>query len=122
DFERFGADIVAVSEATWVEGQGRSAWERLNSGLQMEGHYVRANPWDEGQTPDESDQTVALRGFEEGEYLLSRFPFGTTKGYPLEPRTDFHERRVVLHGVLKVDEPVGEVDVFVTRLDGDEAT
>ena len=119
-FQEFGADLVGVSEAEWVEGLGSSAWTRLAGGLQLEGIFVRANPWCFGQSQDESDGLVDELGFEEGEYLLSRHPIIEARRFEL-PALSFCESRVVLYAVVSAPEPIGEIDVYVTRFGGDES-
>jgi endonuclease/exonuclease/phosphatase family metal-dependent hydrolase len=119
-FQEFGADLVGVSEAAWVDGLGASAWTRLAQGLQLEGLFGRANPWIPGQSQEESDALVNEVGWEEGEYLLSRFPITEAKRYEIRPAPSAFESRAVLHAVVAAPEPLGEIDVYVTRFGGDE--
>jgi endonuclease/exonuclease/phosphatase family metal-dependent hydrolase len=119
-FKEFGPHLVGVSEAAWVEGLGESAWGRLIAGLQMEGILLaRANPWNLGMSQEESDELVKVVGFEEGEYLLSRFPILSAKRYDL-PSPSVFESRAVLHAVVDAPQPLGKIDVYVTRFGGDE--
>lgn len=110
-------DLVAFTEVSWTKANG-SAAERLAKGLRMEFSYVRANPWYPGQTKEQSDQMARLAGFDEGEMVFSRYPILRTERLPLNPRTSETEARVVLHVVLKMPAPVGELDVYVTHLTG----
>jgi endonuclease/exonuclease/phosphatase family metal-dependent hydrolase len=120
---RLGVDIAGFSEVTWKRELETPAWSILARGLQMEGSLVaRANPWVAGQTREQSDASVQSFGWEEGEYLLSRYPILSSRRYPLNPRTSESEGRAVLHAVVAAPEPIGELSVYVTRLAGDEET
>jgi endonuclease/exonuclease/phosphatase family metal-dependent hydrolase len=120
ELREFAPDLIGVSEAAWVEGLGSSAWARLVDGLQYEGTILaRANPWLLGQSQADSDALVEEVGFEEGEYLLSRFPIRSSKRYEL-PAPSIYESRAVLHAVVAAPEPIGEIDVYVTRFGGED--
>jgi endonuclease/exonuclease/phosphatase family metal-dependent hydrolase len=117
----FDADLIGVSEAAWVEGLEENAWVRLQNSLKLEPSILaRANPWPWNTTQEESDAAVVREGYEEGEYLLSRYPILSSKRYPLSQRVSLQEGRAVLHAVVKLPAPVGETDVYVTRFGGDE--
>jgi endonuclease/exonuclease/phosphatase family metal-dependent hydrolase len=120
ELRAFSPDLIGVSEAAWAEGLGSSAWARLVDGLQYEGTILaRANPWIFGQSQADSDALVEEVGWEEGEYLLSRFPIRSSKRYEL-PSPSLTESRAVLHAVVVAPDPIGEIDVYVTRFGGED--
>ncbi len=117
-------DIFAVSEATWTKEHG-SAWAKLAAGLAMEGSsFARATPWFPGQSEEESDALRDLVGFEEGEYLLVRSPYAILRSErkTLNPRVSEAEARAALHVVVRGPGSLGEIDVYVARLAGNEET
>lgn len=114
----FNPDIVGFSEASWTRATG-SAAEKLAKALKMEFQYARANPWFPGQTKEQSDETVKLIGFEEGELILSRYPILRYERRALNPRTsESGEGRAALHVVVRIPGQVAELDVFITHLTG----
>lgn len=110
-------DIVGFNEVSWTKDLG-SAAEKLATALRMELQYVRANPWFPGQTPELSDETVKLTGFEEGELILSKHPILRSKSARLNPRTSETEGRAALQVVIKGPGGLGEVDIYITHLTG----
>lgn len=117
-------DIFAVSEATWTKQHG-SAWAKLAAGLAMEGSsFARATPWFPGQSEEESDALRDLVGFEEGEYLLVRSPYAILRSErkTLNPRVSEAEARAAIHVVVRGPGSLGEFDVYVARLAGNEET
>jgi hypothetical protein len=122
ELRTFQPDIVALSDATWTRDLDAAAWEVLAAGLGLEPRFQRANPWYPGQDREESNATMQLVGFEEGEAILSRYPIlGSPKRIPLNPRTSENEGRIALHAVLRID-PYGEVNVYIARLSGSDET
>lgn len=118
NLDNFDADLVGFSEAAWVKGLEENAWKRLQNGLALEPSILaRANPWPFNTSQEESDALVLREGYEEGEYLLSRYPILSSARYALT-RESVEEGRAVLHAVVKLPEPAGEVDVYVTRFAG----
>lgn len=114
----FNPDIVGFSEASWTKATG-SAAEKLAKALKLEFQYARANPWFPGQTKEQSDETVNLIGFEEGELILSRHPILRYERKALNPRTsESGEGRAALHVVVRIPGQVTELDVFITHLTG----
>jgi endonuclease/exonuclease/phosphatase family metal-dependent hydrolase len=115
--QAFRPDIVAFNEASWTKDTGWAAHE-LGKALKMDIQYVRANPWYPGQTKEQSDETVNLVGFEEGEVLLTRFAIKKAERYVLNPRTsEAGEGRAAMHVVVGVP-GLGDIDVYVTHLTG----
>ncbi len=122
DLSEFNADLIGFSEAAWVKGLDENAWKRLQNGLKLEASILaRANPWGFVDSKEESDADVLRKGFEEGEYLLSRYPILSSKRFPLA-RVSIGEGRAALYAVVKFPEPVGETDVYVAQFGGDERT
>lgn len=121
ELQELSPDIVALSEVTWSRDTGSAAWTTLATGLGLEGKFARANPYYPGQTSEESDTLRELIGFEEGEAILSRYPILQSRRHALNPRTGEHEGRIALHAIVRLP-GVGDVNLFVSRLSGDEAT
>ena len=118
ELRAFNPDIVGFNEASWTKATG-SAAEKLAKALKMELQYARANPWFPGQTTEQSDETVKLTGFEEGELILSRYPILRYERKALNPRTsETGEGRAGLHVVVKGPGALGEIDVYITHLTG----
>lgn len=118
ELRAFNPDIAGFNEASWTKGTG-SAAEKLAKALKMELQYARANPWFPGQTKEQSDETVKLTGFEEGELILSRYPILRYERRALNPRTsETGEGRAALHVVLRGPGTLGEIDVYITHITG----
>ncbi len=118
ELRAFNPDSVGFNEASWTKATG-SAAEKLAKALKMELQYARANPWFPGQTKEQSDETVKLTGFEEGELILSRHPILRYERVTLNPRTsETGEGRAGLHVVVKGSPPLGAIDVYITHLTG----
>ncbi|MBE7519080.1 MAG: hypothetical protein HS107_07505 [Thermoflexaceae bacterium] len=118
ELRAFNPDIVGFNEASWTRATG-SAAEKLAKALKLEFQYARANPWFPGQTQEQSDETVKLIGFEEGELILSRYPILRYERKALNPRTsETGEGRAALHAVVRVPGLPQELDVYITHLTG----
>ncbi len=118
DLREFDADLIGFSEAAWVKGLEENAWKRLQNGLALEPSiFARANPWPWNTSKDESDASVIREGYEEGEYLLSKYPITSSERFALA-RVSVSEGRAALHAVVKFPEPIGETDVYVARFGG----
>lgn len=118
ELRAFNPDIVGFNEASWTKATG-SAAEKLAKALKLEFQYARANPWFPGQTQEQSDETVKLTGFEEGELILSRYPILRYERRALNPRTsETGEGRAALHVVVRVPGLAETIDVYITHLTG----
>ena len=101
EIRRLDADVVLLQEVPWTIGTGNAA-EVVAQKLGYNYLYYRANG------------NKNLIFFEEGEAILSRFPFRETEFTELQPRAGLFESRVAL-GAMAIT-PWGEVTFYVAHL------
>ena len=122
ELHAFEPDVVAVTEASWSETTGRAA-SRLASELRMEFQYARQQPWPDDEETD-PDALVAEAGWESGDLVLSRFPIYAADSHELATGAlgdEGVERRIAMHVVVRLPDPVGAVDIYVADLTGGDS-